>query len=148
LAGFLIWVFSPVTVSINFDRPVDDVSFVVTDIDQSGTTRNDQVVFSSNVGNPTLTAVSIDPTIAIVGNTASSIDNQGAGGTGASGNDDFGTVEAAFNDGVTAIQFLYNEIGGVNDPGGRGIGILGDFTMCIPEIVEEGGHGRTESDPA
>lgn len=129
---------SPVLIEVTFSEPVTELSFAISDIDysQAGViagkpedSRLDEVVLTSDAGDPTLVAVDGDPSFVIAGNKATAIPLRTVDGS------DEGTVVASFPDGVTSATITYNEVSGNADPAGRGIGILAQFTQVPVELM-------------
>ncbi|MEM7351133.1 MAG: hypothetical protein AAF657_10030 [Acidobacteriota bacterium] len=120
---------SPVLIDIGFSEAVTDLIFDISDIDYSvggggEDDRLDQVVVTSNAGDPTLTPLMAgSATFTVAGNTATAISGQSADPL-----TDNGTVRVTFPDGVTDVTITYNEASGNNNPAGRGIGLLAMFT--------------------
>lgn len=126
---------SPIIIKVIFDQTVECVDFEISDIDISGTTRRDSVVVTSNAGNPTLTTLGTQPTVAVSGNVAAATGTGGTAGDGTSSKDDNGSINVDFGDlGVDTIYITYLENSGLNDPTGRGIGFLGSFFVCPPPV--------------
>lgn len=128
-------------------KAVSTLKFEISDIDWSGNGtdcvtglaqgfRQDQVVITANSGtvNPALMAASGTPTFSISGNTATATLNL------ASNTDDNGTLQVNFGASmVTDVLITYNEaaynLNTNNNPGYRGIGILG-LTMFPVELTD------------
>ncbi|HFQ61772.1 MAG TPA: DUF11 domain-containing protein, partial [Epsilonproteobacteria bacterium] len=112
-----------VTLVLTFNKPVYNASFLISDIDNSGA-RVDQVVVTTDVGDPTLVNINTgagDTIASIVGNTASSSSTSGA-----QTNNDLGSVRVNIPDGATTVTINYNEIGTSST---RGIGVFGSISF-------------------
>jgi len=116
---------SRVIITLTFSQPIYNASFLISDIDSSGTARDDKVTINSDVGTPVLTAVNPGSNKApiINGNSAQTADN------GGSNNDDTASIRVAIPDGTTTITVWYDEVSGVNNPPGRGMGIFGEMSF-------------------
>ena len=130
---------SPVLIDLKFTeagsgaagpaKAVTDLSFEISDIDFSigfpEDDRIDQVVISSDAGDPTLTAKTDPAIFTINGNTAT-----GIYGLNTQAPLDNGTVIVDFGSlSVADVLIIYNEVSGNNDPLGRGIGVFGNFSF-------------------
>lgn len=125
----------PVNINITLDRAIDNLSFEIADIDNGPSAgiedeRQDEVVITSSSGDPTLTAKNGSPTFTISGNTATA---KPYPNPTADGGTDNGTIVVDFPDGVTSVDIAYNEASGTNNPGPRGIEILGNFSLCAAQ---------------
>jgi hypothetical protein len=134
---------SPLTITATFSSPFPNLKFEVSDIDFSNFpaaptagARRDQVVITSNVGNPTLSfKTGGTHTFSIAGNTATANCTVNAFPTCNPATDttaapsDSGTVIADFGAlSVTTATITYNEFGTGTDPTGRGVGFLANLT--------------------
>jgi VCBS repeat-containing protein len=113
---------------------VENVNFLITDIDWRGSSR-DQVVVNTDSGTVSLTALNTtDPTVSTSGNVATGI-NDGVN----SNNDDLGSVNANISGGTTGITLLYDDIIGLpTNPSVRGIGVLGGFSFSADILPDLG----------
>ncbi len=127
---------STITYQITFDTPVTCLSFDISDLDIS-TGRRDSITVMSDAGDPTLTTVGANPTVQLFGdNSASATGTGGVNGNGSSDRDDNGSVLVDFGDlSITTVTILYHEVSGAPDPGIRGIGVLGQLSLCPPPLV-------------
>jgi len=120
---------STVTIALTFSEPVYGLSFLITDIDEGGTSRDDQVEILADSGVPVLSVVnSTSATVTVSNNIATALDT--VGGTSSSGDDDFGSVLVEVPDGATTVTILYQEVNGSANPPVRGIGVFAEFTFC------------------
>lgn len=113
---------------------VDNVNFLITDIDWRGSSR-DQVIVNTDSGTVSLTALNTtNPTASVSGNVATGI-NDGVN----SDNDDLGSVNASISGGTTGITLLYDDIIGLaTNPTVRGIGVLGGFSFSADVLPDLG----------
>ncbi|MEM7394378.1 MAG: SdrD B-like domain-containing protein, partial [Verrucomicrobiota bacterium] len=126
---------SPVIIEVQFDREVENIQFLITDIDEDLSATNplwrlDEVaVTGTNAAgmavSPQMTAINTNPTFVITGNVSRAFD-----GAGASANNDSGTVHVAFPAGIERFVITYNDLANTTNPAARGIGILGGFQFC------------------
>lgn len=143
---------SPVTIEVTFSSPVTQLRFEVSDIDFSVAGiednkdqdhRRDQIVVTSNAGNPTLSYKALPSTFTISGTTAtanctgteptcSASDTTAAVPLpGNNQNPDSGTVVADFGAlSVTTVTITYNEAGDGPNPAGRGVGFLANLVAA------------------
>ncbi len=123
---------SPVVITLTFDKPVFSTSFLISDIDRAGPgLRKDKITVTSDAGIPTLQTVTTStPTFTLTGNTAAAAD------TIPSSNDNAGTVSVVIPDGATTVTILYEDSSGLDDPAGRGIGILGNLGVCVGGTIQ------------
>ena len=118
---------SPVTITITFSKKIYNSSFLITDIDASGSDRDDKVTVTSDVGTPKLTVLNKStPTATLTAdNSAESTHDI------SSFDDNQGTVRITIPDGSKKITILYEEANTkVTDHPGRGIGFLGNLSTC------------------
>jgi len=137
---------SPVLIDLKFTeagsgvsgaaRSVNNLSFEVSDIDYSSGDylddfRIDQVVISSDVGDPYLTAKTASPVFTINDNTAT-----GIYGLASQSPLDTGTVIVDFGVNLpTEVLITYNEVSETYNPAGRGIGVFGNFSFeSVPPV--------------
>jgi hypothetical protein len=135
---------SPVTITATFSSPLTNVAFEISDIDFGGpaNARLDQVVITSNAGNPTLSFKTVGShTFSISGNTATAnctgtFPNCTPASDTTDQTSDSGTVVANFGAlSVTTVTITYNEAGSSTDPAGRGIGVLANLTATPVELT-------------
>lgn len=135
---------TPLTFTVTFSSPLTNVVFEMSDIDYGGTVndRLDQVVVTSNAGNPTLSPKTATPTFSIAGNTATAnctpgpFDNCTPASDTTDQTSDNGTVVANFGAlSVTTVTITYNEAGTDANPAGRGIGVLANLTATPVELT-------------
>lgn len=120
---------SPFNVVVTFSKPISSGSFLITDID-SGADRLEQVVVTTDIGNPALSLVS-GSLVAISGNTASSANNV------SSDDDTKGSILVTLPKGTSQVTIICNEMSNAVDPYSRGIGVLGKLTVCTFEDFDE-----------
>ena len=113
---------------------VDNVNFLITDIDWRGSSR-DEVTVNSDSGSVNLTVLNnTDPTASVSGNVATAI-NDGVN----SDDNDQGSVNANISGGTTGITILYDDIiGSTINPSVRGIGVLGGFSFSADVLPDVG----------
>ncbi len=137
---------SPITITITFDSGADvgGLTFLITDIDSSGTTgnfRRDRVDITAlndmgaAASAPTLTAVSGAPTFTILPSGAEATGSAGAASM-APANTDLGNLQVTFSERIRSVTITYSDTGGSNNPAIRGIGLLADLTIDEPVPVE------------
>ena len=145
---------SPIEIAVTFGRPVSCVEFEISDIDVWGSIRRDSLVVLGNGGSlfPALTVMSDTPTVQVNGNIASALGapNGPAGNGSAYSNSDAGTIHVDFgSELIDSVTILYYEASGSSNPGGRGIGVLGDFSfsaiMLLPVELLSFEVGQNES---
>lgn len=120
---------SPVIINLSFSKPVADLSFLITDIDGGASSpgRQDKITILTNIGTPTISIVtSGTPTFSINGNEA-----ENTNPVLTSSNDDLGTVIVEAPNGATEVTLIYEDVGGLDDPTVRGIGLFGDMQFCL-----------------
>jgi hypothetical protein len=124
---------SPLTITLTFNQPVYNLSFLISDIDGDGVSpptsgsRRDKVTVTSNAGNPVLSsnAGALSPTFNISGNSA-----QATSSAITTNNTTAGTINVTVPNGATTVTIVYEETSGASDPAMRGIGILGGLAVC------------------
>ncbi|HEX6900178.1 MAG TPA: hypothetical protein VF789_10710 [Thermoanaerobaculia bacterium] len=138
---------STVNVTLSFSTPVTDLMFEISDIDFSvgaaGTHRRDQVVITSNAGNPALSFKTVGThTFSIAGNTAtanctvSPEPNCNPATDTTAAPSDAGTVVVDFTGlSVSTVTIAYNEAGSGTNPSGRGIGLLANLSLTPVELM-------------
>ncbi len=120
---------SPFNITITFSKPISTGSFLITDID-AGADRLEQVVVTTDIGNPTLSLVQ-GSLVVISGNTVSSPN------TLSSDNDSKGSVLVTLPKGTTQVTIICNEMSNAANPYTRGIGVLGELSICTFEDFDE-----------
>ncbi|PHR71416.1 MAG: hypothetical protein COA67_06850, partial [Lutibacter sp.] len=133
---------SLVTITITFSNPVDNFEFLISDIDERGG-NIDRVIITSNSGNPTIEVVNTtSATVTASGNVAESYT-----GAGNSSNTNTGDVKVIFTEPISVVTINYEEIGGLADPTGRGIGVLGGMVFCsAPDSDDDGTQDYLDED--
>jgi hypothetical protein len=139
---------SPIVVTATFSAPITTLVFEISDIDFSiagagQDHRRDQVVVTSNAGNPTLSFKTAAPrTFSIAGNTATANCTVSPEPTCNPATDtttapsDTGTVVVDFGAlSVTTVTITYNEAGNGANPAGRGIGLLANLVATPVELT-------------
>lgn len=138
---------STVNITLSLSTPVTDLIFEISDIDFSvgpvGGHRRDQVVVTSNAGNPALSFKTVGThTFSIAGNTATAnctvnpepTCNAATDTTGV--DSDSGTVVVDFTGlSVSTVTIAYNEAGNGTNPSGRGIGLLANLSLTPVELM-------------
>ena len=147
---------SPVVVTVEFFEAgttnavvVNAVSTGVSDIDvnnldNNATGRRDQVTVTAFQGGPTGTSQAVNlalanpanSTVGISGNVATALNDPAA----QSNNTDTGSITVDTGP-IDSLVFTYDEVAGTTDPGARGIGILGNFTVDVPVTRDTDGDG-------
>ena len=115
---------SAVTTTLTFNKAVNGLKMLVTDIDSRTDGWKDKVVITSSAGNPTADSLNTAPTFSIDGNTLTAKTNS------ESSADNKGTARLTFPDGVTTITIVYSDVSGLDDPDSRGIGITFE-NICV-----------------
>ena len=131
---------SPVFVEVLFSKPVACVNFEISDIDVWGSSRKDSVVIWSNEKSifPKLRTISNQSTVRIADRAAVAIgsDTGPSRNGSAYGKSDAGTIHVDFGEHmIESFIIEYFECSGSADPGGRGIGILGNFTFTQAKVL-------------
>lgn len=140
-----------VILTTTISEPVSGFEFTVSDVDYSpaAQVRQDEVTitgtYQGNTVLPTLTAVSLDPTFTISGNTATAIvlDNRDANSNFPGSGDlpaENGLLLVTFDQPIDSFTIVYadaDETTADGDVGGtRGISIMNDFAFCpSPDLV-------------
>ncbi|MGI9513251.1 MAG: DUF4347 domain-containing protein [Anderseniella sp.] len=114
---------------------VDDINFVISDIDWRQDTNNnsrDQVTVNS-AGTVALSEVnSTDNTVTVNSNVATADIISG------SNNDDRGSVNVSITNGASSFSILYEDVIGSGNPSVRGVGILGGFSFDADILPDTG----------
>ena len=132
---------SPITITLTFNHPMYNTSFIISDIDSritNGSLSTDQVTVTSDVGNPTLAAVNAANTTvtSISGNVAHSDTTTDAIST----NDDKGSITVTVPDGARVVTIVYEDIypAANSDTTARGIGLFGGLTFTTKDTDGDG----------
>jgi len=137
---------SPTTITMTFDGGADvgGLTFLITDIDSSGTAgnfRRDRVDIAAindmgaAAAAPALTAVSGTPTFAILASGAEATGAAGAASM-APANTALGNLRVTFSERIRSVTVTYSDTGGSTNPATRGIGLFTDLTIDEPVPVE------------
>jgi len=132
---------SPITITIQFNHPMYNTSFIISDIDSritGGNESTDQVTITTDKGDPTLTLVNPANTTVtnLSGNVASSDTTQDLLST----NDENGSIKVTVPDGAREITIVYEDIYPAADSNttGRGIGVFGGLTFSTLDTDGDG----------
>jgi hypothetical protein len=123
---------SPVTITLTFSTPVNNLNFFVSDIDYSNP-RVDAITVTSNAGDPVsiTRVVTTNSTVANIG--ANSFSSSTSNGD--SSNDNLGSVEVDFGSKlVTTITVVYSDSN--NSGGARGVGFFGTFFVVTNSTMD------------
>jgi len=130
---------SPITITMTFNHPVYNTSFLITDIDPRPSSA-DQVTITTDKGAPTvvevnLTSSTIDSITTSGDNVVVSTDNTADDN---SNNDDRGSVTVTVPDGTTTVTIVYEDIKGGTDNGIRGTAYFGNLTFSTLDTDGDG----------
>jgi len=123
---------SPIVITMTFNHPVYNTSFLITDIDPR-TSSADQVTITTDKGAPTVALVNeSDSTIASITTSGDDVvvstDNNDDDD---SSNDDRGSVTVTVPDGTRTVTITYEDIKGLTDNAARGAGFFGELISTL-----------------